>query len=167
MLVVCFLMESNVERDTMRNLNKIWYSVRHLLSVYTTGYSLGKTHTGKRHSDLKTVFAMGSHNEIYELIRSELVTEGRQLLWRSRGLRLLHVVIGILVHRRYNYSVNLDYNMIKQTLKLNNIKQLITMEIPQTYKYDLEQYVKSLPVGNEDLVHTNVIGPFLKCYKFL
>ncbi|HBW8865555.1 TPA: acyltransferase, partial [Klebsiella pneumoniae] len=27
-------MESNVERDTMRNLNKIWYSVRHLLSVY-------------------------------------------------------------------------------------------------------------------------------------
>ncbi|EFD1030613.1 acyltransferase, partial [Escherichia coli] len=29
-------MESNVERDTMRNLNKIWYSVRHLLSVYTT-----------------------------------------------------------------------------------------------------------------------------------
>ncbi len=57
--------------------------------------------------------------------------------------------------------------MIKQTLKLNNIKQLITMEIPQTYKYDLEQYVKSLPVGNEDLVHTNVIDPFLKCYKFL
>ena len=57
--------------------------------------------------------------------------------------------------------------MMKQTLKLNNIKQLITMEIPQTYKYDLEQYVKSLPVGNEDLVHTNVIGPFLKCYKFL
>lgn len=26
MLVVCFLMESNVERDTMRNLNKIWIS---------------------------------------------------------------------------------------------------------------------------------------------
>ncbi|MFV2822719.1 acyltransferase, partial [Escherichia coli] len=75
------------------------------------------------------MFAMGSHNEIYELIRCELVTEGRQLLWRSRGLRLLHVVIGILVHRRDNYSVNLDYNMIKQTLKLNNIKQLITMEI--------------------------------------
>ena len=46
LLVVCFLMESNVERDTMRNLNKIWYSVRHLLSVYTTGALLNKSDFG-------------------------------------------------------------------------------------------------------------------------
>ena len=107
-----------------------------------------------------TVFYAGSHHEIYEFIRNKRVAMPKELIFRSRGLRLLYAIIGILIYRREHYAESIDNNLIKKTLEFDNVKRLCDLDIPSSYKYELERYLRSLPNGYERMVHSKIISFF-------
>lgn len=114
----------------------------------------------KERSSRKITFFTGSQHEIFEYMRTRNPPKGNNAVHRSRGLYLLHTVVGALVYLRDTSGVNVDYELVIETMKLDNLKNLSRMDIKETLKYDIEFYIKRLPKDNQDIVHGLILRQF-------
>lgn len=113
---------------------------------------------------LKTpeIFLSGSQHEIFEYMRVHIPnrTSNSSQVWRSRALWLLHSVIGVLVHLRETQAVNIDCRLIRESMKLEYIRELCKLNIPENLLYEIKRYLSRLPVNNEETVHGYILEQF-------
>ena len=114
----------------------------------------------KGHTSSQVIFSTGSRNEIFEFIRTQVLSEVADPIWRSKGLCLLNTVVAVLVHLRDKQHIKIDYELIVQTMEISNLKKLTYMDIPGGLRYDIEYYISKLPFENKDVTHDFILIQF-------